>query len=152
LQNCNITRINIASQKYQISDQAVKLTLPNLTSLWLYNNPIYCDCYVKQIRHVIKTSNDSGCALSNSRWWGGSPPDYLLLDPETYVYDGQCLQVAGVKSSICYLTTTTTQVYRLQDVPVQELRCAIEPMSWFITLLIGPLAFAVSIGATMLCG
>ncbi|XP_078489092.1 uncharacterized protein LOC100179254 [Ciona intestinalis] len=148
LQSCNLTRINLAASKDIYKDDGVMTTLPNLAQVWLYQNPIFCDCHVRALRHSLSTDSFSsnGCQALPSNTTG------VVLDGHNYWYEGQCRLVIPAGKSLCYLPQNVYVYYPISTVPMSYLNCPEEPISLIVASLIGPITFAISIFLVMFCG
>ncbi|CAK8673942.1 unnamed protein product [Clavelina lepadiformis] len=148
LQMCNITKLLIATTEYRYQSGAIKSTLPYLEGLWAYGNPLYCDCHIRAVKYALHWEPNNNSLCSNSC---DGLENCLRLDGESYFYEDRCYSVEVDQKTVCFLPQSG-QKFLVDSVSNFYLTCTEEPLSLFISMLIGPLTFAVSIVIVMICG
>lgn len=119
--------------RFRYGEQAIARTLPSLTNIWVFGNPLNCDCYVRKLKEWERDSTN------------------MALDSTRYnESDGHTVFV-HVSSSMCVSPSRYAEV-TVASADESGLTCPEEPYSIFIALLIGPLTFAASILLIILCG
>ena len=153
-QKCNISKLNLASYTFQYHEDALRETFDNLRGLWIYDNPLYCDCRVGNVIDESLSYSGSNknfritdCESARKFWSNKS----LFVDVAVYFYEGRCQIVQDVALSYCFPFYNSERI-PLSDVPRSYLRCPEEPIALFVAMIIGPLAFVASIATMLLCG
>ena len=149
VQKCNITKLKIANSSNQYMNDGISTTLPLLGGVWMWGNPLNCDCHVRVLLHWA-TSDES---FNNTKCWNSSEIVHSnqRVNSDTYLFNDRCKTVHSPGNIVCLLGHSRTQI-QIKDVPYSALTCPEEPISIFVVLLIGPLTFAISVVLMALCG
>ena len=133
-------------------------TFPNLKGLWIFQNPLYCDCLVRSVvdesRSFYKSDTyvlDFDCRKTK-RNTADTETALFLVDAKSYLYLNQCHVVPDlVKKSSCVPSVTERRVF-LNDVSRSYLNCPDEPIVLLVAIIIGPLIFIIAIFLILICG
>lgn len=114
-----------------------------MTSIWIFGNPIACDCY---LRPLILWSDFDFPAKANQSHKKNQ------IDPSHYTVESDKREVAvEVGIAVCNspekLSGTAVEV-----IPIASMTCVDDTYSLVIAVLIGPLSFAGAVILVILCG
>jgi len=160
LQNCNISRMNLAAND-PLNPNTLNLitTLPNLRSIWVYGNPLICNCHLYHILqfslpptipvcHTDLLRGTSNCDNLGEKQSIRSEP--MLIDPSSYKWEGQLIAIT-TSQTVCYQETKNTKV-ELRKADLELLQCEMDKVTVLVSIVLGPLAFAAAILVAFICG
>lgn len=141
LQNCAINKFKIALTEHRSTKQAISSTLPALSNVWIYGNPIACDC---DMGFLIEWS--SACVCGNN-----NPSNLHRRIDAPYYFIGSQKKTVQVEFAMCVSPESLSGV-AVHAAPVVSMVCAEKSYSIAVAMLIGPGAFAGSIILVTICG
>lgn len=141
LQNCNIHRFTFATLESRLLP--ISSSLPAMTSIWIFGNPIICDCY---LRPLISWSNLNFQIRVNQTYIKHEiDPAFYTIEPEE----------DDVTVEIGFAVCSSPEKYSgmaVEAVPIESMTCVDDTYSIVIAMLIGPLSFAGAVILVILCG
>jgi len=160
LQNCNISRMNLAAND-PLNPNTLNLlsTLPNIRSIWVHGNPLICNCHLYHILqfslppatpvcHTDMLRGTSNCDNIGENQIVRSEP--MKIDPSSYKWENKLIKITTTKT-VCYHETKNTKV-ELRKADLELLQCEMDKVTVLVSIVLGPLAFAAAILVAFICG
>ena len=134
----------------------LKSTLPNLISIWIYGNPLRCNCHLKAL--IEATQPPAKCKTtafgSKSKCNEPSKPTTpIVIDPSTYTRNNITVVVRHQNTKRAYCQSDDAdKAVDIRWVNLEELKCETGAVTIFVSIVLGPLAFAAAILVAFVCG
>jgi len=160
LQNCNISRMNLAAND-PLNPNTLNLltTLPNINSIWVHGNPLICNCHLYHILqfslppalpvcHTDILRGTSNCENVGENQIVRTEP--MKIDPSSYEWKNKLINITTTET-VCYQETKNTKV-ELRKADLELLQCEMDKVTVLVSIVLGPLAFAAAILVAFICG